>query len=139
MPPGTCMTIYSWGTRVPTRLKTLDAPGYIRPYTFPGTYPTRLSEIPEYTRRYLVPVYFRDPRNLIDHILYRYPGTYPNVYSKGTRVHTRLYTMGVPGYMPDNMLWGYPSTKPIVDSGVPGYISDYILWGVPEYIPENTL
>ena len=58
------------------------------------------------------------------------PGYLPEYVLWGTRVGPgvpdRVRTLGVPGYQPDYALWGYPGTYPIIYSlGVPGYLLKY--------------
>ena len=91
------------GTRVPTRLSSLRVPRHLPPSIRsrnPGTYP--ISQVRGYPGSYDVPDFF----------LCGYSGI------------TRLFSLGdstiapgVPGYLPDYVVWGYPGTLPIICVG----------------------
>ena len=61
---------------------------------------------------------------------------------------SRAFTLGVTGYLPEYLLWGYPATYQGIYSGgtrviprvftlgVPGYLPEYLLWGYPGTYPS---
>ena len=103
------------GTRVSTRTYTLE----------PDTYPSILSDG---DTRVPTRVYYLGVSRYLSR-MWGYSGTYPSVYS-GDPGTSRVYYLGGSGYLPD-VFWSRIPTQVFYLMGIPGYLPEYTIWGYP--------